>query len=159
MDYPTFPINGIDGHEMDSLLFKNDVYNDLATAPQINENIGNAFWLYPDIPMLRDTENGLQPGRFDVSAKQTKRRLKAFSCSLCPKDKPKNFGTKNDLDRHMKSVHNQYRTGTIFWLCPFAACSSLRKLWPRFDNFKTHVLHMHGQVSKSDLRSCCLSVG
>jgi len=44
----------------------------------------------------------------------------------------------------MKSVHKKYKDGDRFWKCGVKGCPSAEKCWPRLDNFKFHVIKMHG---------------
>lgn len=76
------------------------------------------------------------------SRKQSKQN-KIHKCRICPVDK--RFGTKNDLIRHMKTCHGLLRKGDKVWLCPVQDCTSAGKRWPRFDNFRQHVLKQHGE--------------
>lgn len=51
------------------------------------------------------------------------------------------FTTKNDLDRHKKSIH-QFHTGKSF-MCAAPHCAKKSKVWPRADNFRQHILRLH----------------
>lgn len=80
---------------------------------------------------------------------------KLHACTLCSADWPKNFKSVNDLDRHMKSVHKTYRNGDRYWKCGVKGCSSIGKWWPRLDNFRTHVIKMHGMQYEPQIGSFC----
>lgn len=53
--------------------------------------------------------------------------------------------TVNDLDRHRKCVHRlQPKSGsTRLWRCASADCKDKDKIWPRLDNFRSHLKRMH----------------
>lgn len=54
------------------------------------------------------------------------------------------FTTKNDLDRHRKTMHKIVGQNDRFWKCFYRACAKTDKVWPRLDNFKAHIIRMHG---------------
>ncbi|CAI6332104.1 unnamed protein product [Periconia digitata] len=60
------------------------------------------------------------------------------------------FTTKNDLDRHKKSVH---RVGVEkgSYQCASEHCRNKGKIWPRLDNFKQHIHRMHKDEDEHDL--------
>jgi hypothetical protein len=55
------------------------------------------------------------------------------------------FSTRNDLDRHLKSVHKMVtpNTKTTMYRCPFGQCKDIQKDWPRKDNFIQHLKRVH----------------
>ncbi|EXJ88347.1 hypothetical protein A1O1_05277 [Capronia coronata CBS 617.96] len=57
--------------------------------------------------------------------------------------KSKGFATKNDLDRHLKSVHHINSRGTKYYKCLAEGCPRADRKWPRLDNFKQHLQKMH----------------
>jgi hypothetical protein len=65
----------------------------------------------------------------------------------------KGFATINDLERHQKTVHKiepthrQSRT----YKCYGANCKQYEKEWPRFDNFKQHLVRMHKTENTDEL--------
>lgn len=67
-----------------------------------------------------------------------------FYCRENKCNRTEGFGTKNDLDRHLKAVHNILKPGDIWYKCLFPGCAKGEKLWPRQDNFKAHIFRMHG---------------
>jgi len=69
---------------------------------------------------------------------------KSHTCTLCAADCSTSFKTVNDLARHMRSVHKAYRNSDPYWRCGVEGCTSAEKCWPRLDNFKAHVIRMHG---------------
>lgn len=54
------------------------------------------------------------------------------------------FTTKNDLDRHRKTMHKILSPNDRFWKCFYPDCAKTEKVWPRLDNFKAHIVRMHG---------------
>lgn len=54
------------------------------------------------------------------------------------------FTTKNDLDRHRKTMHKILSPNDRFWKCFYPDCAKTEKVWPRLDNFKAHICRMHG---------------
>lgn len=64
----------------------------------------------------------------------------------------KGFTTKNDLDRHKKSVH---RVGVEkgSYQCASEHCRNRGKIWPRLDNFKQHINRMHKEEDEQELIS------
>ncbi|KAI1618575.1 hypothetical protein EDD36DRAFT_35704 [Exophiala viscosa] len=58
--------------------------------------------------------------------------------------KGKGFATSNDLDRHLKTVHQiNRRRGSKYFKCFSEGCTKADKQWPRQDNFKQHLIKMH----------------
>lgn len=72
------------------------------------------------------------------------RTLKLHYCPLCRR---KAFKSANDLERHMKTVHDFHKEGDIGWQCQEVECKTANKIWPRRDNFKQHLIRVHGQWS------------
>ena len=65
-------------------------------------------------------------------------------CSL----KGLGFGTRNDLDRHRKSVH-KIAPGTSTdktFRCSASGCRNKDKIWPRADNFRHHCARQHQDI-------------
>ncbi|KAL1867551.1 hypothetical protein VTK73DRAFT_4103 [Phialemonium thermophilum] len=50
------------------------------------------------------------------------------------------FTTRNDLDRHRRSVHGLAETK---YRCPYGKCAGKSKTWPRADNFRQHLIKIH----------------
>ncbi|MCJ1288152.1 hypothetical protein MMC26_007507, partial [Xylographa opegraphella] len=65
----------------------------------------------------------------------------------------KGFGTKNDLDRHKKSVHHIIPENTMdrSFKCAGTNCAKKEKVWPRLDNFKSHCIRMHNTDDLDEL--------
>lgn len=63
------------------------------------------------------------------------------------------FSTTNDLDRHMRSKHQSGALATTpakLYRCLVAGCKSSEKVWPRGDNFRSHLKRVHGHIIPSD---------
>jgi hypothetical protein len=62
------------------------------------------------------------------------------------------FTTRNDLGRHVKSCHTNGLDGkTKSWQCAGKNCRDPTKVWPRYDNFKQHVVKMHSNEDREDV--------
>lgn len=81
------------------------------------------------------------------------RHEKNFICTFpaCKRGK-KGFGTKNDLDRHRKAIHHLDLGpgGLKSYKCAAQHCEKPEKIWPRFDNFKQHVIRLHKDEHQDD---------
>ena len=76
-----------------------------------------------------------------------------FKCTFKGCNRDKAFTNKNDLERHMKSVHGirpPSSMGLQSYSCKGRDCTGKSKIWPRLDNFRAHCLRMH---PKEDLES------
>jgi len=82
------------------------------------------------------------PGKSQL--RQPRRLPRKYPCNICPAGE-KFFKTTNDLDRHMKGVHSVVLPGVRVYKCCFPDCNVPEKIWARLDNFKQHVLRMHGE--------------
>ncbi|KAL2148697.1 hypothetical protein VTH82DRAFT_1844 [Thermothelomyces myriococcoides] len=74
--------------------------------------------------------------------KHEARHNKPWKCSY--PNCQKGFGTKNDLDRHMKGVHKHYTSDTTVYRCTLDQCKDKEKDWSRLDNFRQHLKRAHG---------------
>lgn len=65
------------------------------------------------------------------------------------------FGTRNDLERHRKSVHSKCpQCGPKeTYKCFGRNCGHPEKVWPRLDNFKAHLRHKHSEEDEEQLLS------
>ncbi|CAM1500687.1 Fc.00g098490.m01.CDS01 [Cosmosporella sp. VM-42] len=74
------------------------------------------------------------------------RHRKPFICDVldCQR-RLEGFSTKNDLDRHKRSVHSDLSVSGPRFVCPLGACATKDppKLWPRADNFRSHLSRIH----------------
>ena len=66
----------------------------------------------------------------------------------------KAFATKNELERHRKSVHYCIpEVGPKEWFkCPIEGCKIAERLWPRRDNLLVHMKQSHPHSVGMDLR-------
>lgn len=70
------------------------------------------------------------------------RHTKPFTCPKPSCSRKEGFSTVNDLDRHTKSKHpGEMQSKT--YRCLVAGCKSQDKIWPRLDNFRSHLKRMH----------------
>lgn len=81
------------------------------------------------------------------------RHTKPFRCQEpgCPRKD--GFSTKNDLERHRKSLHKiapKNPTDRSF-RCAATNCPKRDKIWPRLDNFRQHCTRMHADENVDDL--------
>ncbi|KIV90235.1 hypothetical protein PV10_07564 [Exophiala mesophila] len=68
----------------------------------------------------------------------------------CERSK-RGFPTSNDLDRHLKSVHNINNRKSKDYKCFAKGCTKPDKIWPRADNFRHHLKTMHPNEDQDDL--------
>ncbi|RMZ84958.1 hypothetical protein DV738_g241, partial [Chaetothyriales sp. CBS 135597] len=73
-----------------------------------------------------------------------------FVCEEPGCENSKGFPTRNDLDRHQKSVH-QTPTGSRYYKCFAPGCPKREKNWPRRDNFTQHLKRLHKNESLEEL--------
>ncbi|KAH7326130.1 hypothetical protein B0I35DRAFT_474818 [Stachybotrys elegans] len=73
---------------------------------------------------------------------------------LCPytscRRSKEGFSTKNDLQRHRKSVHRELEGNGRVFVCREGSCMEKSKLWPRADNFRHHLDRVHHKKVGSD---------
>ena len=74
-------------------------------------------------------------------SKHQLRHDKPYKCEISGCNRKEGFTTKNDLDRHKKSLHQVY-TGKSY-MCAAPHCAKKNKIWPRADNFRQHILRLH----------------
>ena len=88
-----------------------------------------------------------------IHRKHVQRHSKLYFCHEQACNREKGFSTKNDLDRHKKSVHGIRSLGTIdrSFKCAGTDCSKKEKIWPRLDNFKSHCCRMHAKEDLEEL--------
>ena len=81
------------------------------------------------------------------------RHKKPFLCNVqeCSR-RLEGFGTKNDLDRHRRSVHSDLSVSGPRFVCRLGQCGTKdpAKLWPRADNFRSHLNRMHKRKVNAD---------
>ena len=89
------------------------------------------------------------------------RHLKPYKCDYgdCNR-RGHGFSTRNDLDRHRKSLHKvapKTSTDKTF-MCVAPTCKNKSKTWPRADNFRQHCLRLHRDIDVEYLvRESCVS--
>lgn len=74
------------------------------------------------------------------------RHTKPFTCPNPTCTRTEGFSTANDLDRHIKSKHPNdlpREAQSKTYHCLVAGCKSQEKVWPRLDNFRSHLKRMH----------------
>ncbi|KAF7954293.1 hypothetical protein EAE96_005422 [Botrytis aclada] len=78
------------------------------------------------------------------------RHKKPFVCNYPHCGRTEGFSTTNDLDRHTKSKHPLAATSKAEsikrYRCVVPGCKSKDKLWPRLDNFRSHLKRVHSNV-------------
>ncbi|EHK26284.1 uncharacterized protein TRIVIDRAFT_63605 [Trichoderma virens Gv29-8] len=83
---------------------------------------------------------------------KTKSELKPYKCTYesCPKAEL-GFSTPNDLARHKKTVHREHNENDPIYVCRHGTCARKKeKLWPRADNFRSHLFRSHQITVKAD---------
>ncbi|KAL6830850.1 hypothetical protein J3E69DRAFT_353993 [Trichoderma sp. SZMC 28015] len=84
--------------------------------------------------------------------KHSARHEKPYKCTYetCSKAK-QGFSTPNDLARHKKTVHREHNENDPIYICHHGGCSRKKeKLWPRADNFRSHLSRSHNINLKAD---------
>lgn len=76
-----------------------------------------------------------------------RQNLKPYVCMEPDCPRIAGFSTRNDLDRHKRSVHrissdSRYTTA---YKCAGINCAKPDKIWPRLDNFRSHCERMHNK--------------
>ena len=79
-----------------------------------------------------------------------RRHEKSHKCDIpgCNRNEV-GFTTKNDLDRHKKSIHGVYIGKS--YMCAAPHCAKKNKIWPRADNFRQHIKRLHGDRDVQEL--------
>ena len=87
-----------------------------------------------------------------ASSKHKAQHERKFRCEdhSCERSK-RGFPTSNDLDRHLKSVHNINNRKSKDYKCFAKGCTKPDKIWPRADNFRHHLKTMHPNEDQDDL--------
>ena len=78
---------------------------------------------------------------------------KPFRCTVTGCHREQGFTTRNDLERHMKSLHNILPAGNDprRFRCAGPNCNKKDKIWPRLDNFRKHITRIHPDEDVDDL--------
>ncbi|GKT99818.1 hypothetical protein FLAG1_04974 [Fusarium langsethiae] len=66
-----------------------------------------------------------------------------WRCNVTGCSRNKGFTSKNDLDRHKRTVHNDRTVSGRAFVCNIGSCAKKTKVWPRADNFRSHLERMH----------------
>lgn len=97
----------------------------------------------------------LSPSRQSPPRSVPKAQRKASNKYFCDQCTPlpnfTGFGTPNDRARHLKAVHGILEPGEKVWICKIHGCISSNKIWPRRDNFQSHLkrIHFHNDDTKA----------
>lgn len=80
-----------------------------------------------------------------ATQRSSQKRLKVEKhlCDRCDPPKSSAFSTTNDLIRHKRTVHGICEPGEKIWRCNVEGCAWSSKIWPRRDNFSSHLKRMH----------------
>ena len=83
----------------------------------------------------------------DENRKHVTRHEKPHKCDFPGCQRKEGFTSANDLDRHKKSKHNLTPThgSDRSYKCASEQCKKKFKIWPRLDNFRQHVIKIHGE--------------
>ncbi|RSL66812.1 hypothetical protein CEP51_012756 [Fusarium floridanum] len=74
-----------------------------------------------------------------------------YHCDVRGCSREKGFTSRNDLDRHKRTVHADRSVAGRFFVCHLEGCAKKKhKLWPRADNFRCHLLRVHGKQYRAD---------
>jgi hypothetical protein len=66
-----------------------------------------------------------------------------WHCDVLGCSRNKGFTSKNDLDRHKRTVHSDRTVSGRAFVCNIGSCAKKTKIWPRADNFRSHLERMH----------------
>ncbi|KAL7918824.1 hypothetical protein ACQKWADRAFT_230801 [Trichoderma austrokoningii] len=80
------------------------------------------------------------------------RHNRPYKCDYekCPKA-IRGFSTTNDLSRHKRTVHREHDNNGPIFICRHEPCIHKKeKLWPRADNFRSHLIRAHNITLKAD---------
>lgn len=74
-----------------------------------------------------------------------------YHCDVHGCSRDKGFTSRNDLDRHKRTVHADRSVAGRFFVCTLDGCAKKKiKLWPRADNFRCHLSRIHGKQYRAD---------
>ncbi|KAF4972897.1 hypothetical protein FSARC_640 [Fusarium sarcochroum] len=71
-------------------------------------------------------------------------------CDVSGCSREKGFTSKNDLDRHKKTVHGDRSVGGRTFVCNIGNCAKKSKFWPRADNFRSHLQRIHSKTYQAN---------
>lgn len=80
--------------------------------------------------------------RVGLYRKHEARHTKPYKCPLisCQRSTV-GFTSKNDLSRHMNSVHKGH--AAVGYNCKYGNCKDKKKIYYRLDNFRNHLKKLH----------------
>ena len=81
------------------------------------------------------------------------RHMKPYRCIVTGCQRRDGFSTRNDLDRHRKSLHKiatRNKTDKTY-RCAAPNCNKKAKIWPRLDNFRQHCARTHRDLPTDEL--------
>ncbi|KAF4983849.1 hypothetical protein FZEAL_830 [Fusarium zealandicum] len=87
--------------------------------------------------------------RSELRKHQLKHTL-PWECDVTGCPRLKGFTSKNDLDRHKRTVHGDSSVAGRTFVCNIGACANKSKLWPRADNFRSHLSRIHGKRYRAE---------
>ncbi|KAM0198178.1 hypothetical protein ACHAPA_007276 [Fusarium lateritium] len=68
-----------------------------------------------------------------------------WHCNVSGCVREKGFTSKNDLDRHKRTVHGDCTVSGRTFVCTIGNCAKKIKRWPRADNFRSHLQRIHSK--------------
>lgn len=71
------------------------------------------------------------------------KHTRPWRCNVSGCSRIKGFTSKNDLDRHKRTVHSDQTVSGRAFVCNIGSCAKKTKIWPRADNFRNHLERMH----------------
>ncbi|KAI1013198.1 hypothetical protein LB503_001730 [Fusarium chuoi] len=69
-----------------------------------------------------------------------------WHCDVTGCSRVKGFTSKNDLDRHKRTVHSDRTVSGRTFVCNIGNCAKKSKIWPRADNFRSHLQRIHAKT-------------
>ncbi|KAF4991208.1 hypothetical protein FGRMN_7970 [Fusarium graminum] len=69
-----------------------------------------------------------------------------WHCNVSGCARDKGFTSKNDLDRHKRTVHGDRTVSGRTFVCNIGVCAKKSKCWPRADNFRSHLHRIHSKT-------------
>ena len=83
--------------------------------------------------------------------KHNQQHTRPFRCVEPGCNRVDGFSTQNDLDRHNRSLHKNSSSAIgKHYKCTVGHCVDTDKIWPRADNFRNHLIHVHS-MSKEEI--------
>ncbi|KAJ4361561.1 hypothetical protein N0V85_009393, partial [Neurospora sp. IMI 360204] len=175
-DYPRYRDNHAPS-ECDTAADRAGVFSDSGYGSIARQSVGNPS-VYGDVDRGGDTQIMLQMPQFQLQQDSNPQATvipkdtlmhddwshqnpaarpegKSWFCEHCSeyvktKSELKGFSTKNDLQRHLASVHKKY---TVVYHCCHGNCPTKTKKekdWPRADNFRQHLKRVHQIFLKAE---------